>query len=147
MNIDIHGNYIYILINECVFSLKWIIFWDGVVESTIFDIICFRSRRALTGGSQLIATFFLLPAAQSSMPVWQPEFPWAITVKHDYHDQDYVRRSMPAFPLRPSTTTTTTKKTLVYVLVARDFNNAWTQKAPSCLRESGVADHAKALKR
>lgn len=67
-------------------------------------------------------------------------------MKHDYHDQDYVRRSMPAFPLRPSATTTT-KKTLVYVLVARDFNNAWTQKAPSCLRESGVADHTKALKR
>jgi hypothetical protein len=34
-----------------------------------------------------------------------------------------------------------------YVLAARDFNNAWTQKAPSCLRESGVADHTKALKR
>lgn len=64
-------------------------------------------------------------------------------MKHDYHDQDYVRRSMPAFPLRPSTTTTTKK----HWCTARDFNNAWTQKAPSCLRESGVADHTKALKR
>jgi hypothetical protein len=29
MNIDIHANYIHKLLNECVISLKRIIFWDG----------------------------------------------------------------------------------------------------------------------
>jgi hypothetical protein len=29
MNIDIHANHIHMLLNECMISLKRIIFWDG----------------------------------------------------------------------------------------------------------------------
>jgi hypothetical protein len=51
MNVNIHINYIYRLINECIFNLKQIIFWDGW---------CIFSRK-FTNFSHHVTPCWLLP--------------------------------------------------------------------------------------
>jgi hypothetical protein len=36
MNIDMHANYIHMLLNECVISLKQTIFWDRGSSRLVF---------------------------------------------------------------------------------------------------------------
>jgi hypothetical protein len=45
MNIDIHANYIHMLLNECIISLKRIIFWGGGSISKEVQFLIFKRER------------------------------------------------------------------------------------------------------